>query len=400
MSKLKRRATKKGKKKNTIALGLVSFFTDVSSEMIFSILPFFLANTLGLSKAMIGLIQGMADGFANIVKIFSGWLSDAIRKRKIIVFAGYLISTVSKPIIAFSTGWYHVLAARLADRLGKGIRSSPREALITESTTKENRGRWFGFDTAMDKAGAIVGTLIAYLLASSLFNMDYRTIFLLSMIPAIIALIIIIFFIKDYAYPRMKKSASKFSFSLKGYGSDYKYFLIVSTIFNLASFTYAFFLLKAQDLGFAAATAIILYFVYNVFLSAMSIPAGRWSDKVDRRKVILLGYALFALTCVGFIMTTKKGDVWVLFAMYGISVALVEGVSKAYVGDLAPKHKKASAQGIYNALAGIAMIVGGIFAGYLWDKVGSFYAFFYAAVLAGIACMMLIFGKKKLVGKM
>lgn len=387
---------RKAGKKNVVALGFVSFFTDVSSEMIFSILPFFLANTLGLSKTMIGLIQGVADGFANIVKVFSGWLSDSIKKRKLIVFAGYLVSAVSKPIIALSTGWWHVLAARLADRLGKGVRSSPREALLTESTVKHDRGRWFGFDTAMDKAGAIVGTLVAYILVSAYFNMDYRTVFLLSIIPAAIALLIIIFFIQDYAYPRMKSSMKKFSLSLKEYGSDYKYFLVVAVMFNLANFTYAFFLLKAQELGFAAAAAIILYLVYNIFLSAMSIPAGRWSDTIDRRKVILLGYGLFALSCVGFIISKNKADIWVLFAMYGISIALTEGVSKAYVGDLAPKNRKASAQGIYNACSGVAMIAGGIFAGFLWDNMGSFYAFFYAALLAGIACMMLILGRKRL----
>src|SRR3989338_3214167 len=206
---------KKEHRKNNIALGFVSFFTDISSEMIFSILPLFLANTLGFSKTMIGLVQGIADAAGNIMKLFSGWFSDKLGKRKVLVLLGYTISTISKPLIAFSVTSTHIITARMADRIGKGIRTSPKNALLTESTTKETRGKWFGFDQAMDTAGAVLGTLLAYFLVSSYISMDYRAIFLLSVIPAIVALAIIILFVNDVARPKVKKMGRVFFLDFK-----------------------------------------------------------------------------------------------------------------------------------------------------------------------------------------
>ncbi|MDP2750883.1 MAG: MFS transporter [Nanoarchaeota archaeon] len=355
-------------------------------------LPLFLANTLGLSKSLIGLIQGLADFFGNITKLFAGWFSDVIKKRKTLLFIGYSISTITKPLMAFSMSASHVITARMGDRFGKGIRSAPKNALLTESTSKENRGKWFGFDQAMDTAGAILGTILAYFLVSSYVGLNYRTVFLLSIIPAAIALLIIIFFVKDVAAPKIKDEAKKLSLDFKKFSLSYKYFLFVATIFSLANFTYAFFLLKAQDLGFIASSVILLYFVYNLFYAGLSIPAGRLSDKVGRRKVIITGYILFVLTCVGFTFLTDHKDIWILFALYGTSIALTDSVSRAYIGDLAPSDKKASAQGIYYATTGTALLIGAITAGKIWDSFGSFYTFLYATIISSIAFILLIIG--------
>ena len=356
--------------------------------MIFSILPLFLANTLGFSKTMIGLVQGLADAAGNIMKLFSGWFSDKLGKRKVLVLLGYTISTISKPLIAFSVTSTHIITARMADRIGKGIRT-----LLTESTTKETRGKWFGFDQAMDTAGAVLGTLLAYFLVSSYISMDYRAIFLLSVIPAIVALAIIILFVNDVARPKVKKMGRVFFLDFKSFSFKYKYFLVISTVFSMANFTYAFFLLKAQDIGFAETTVILLYLVYTVFYACLSIPAGKLSDRIGRRTVIVLGYILFFITCIGFIVLTEKKDIWILFAIYGIAIALTDSVSRAYIGDLAPDDKKASAQGIYFAFTGMALLAGALIAGQIWDRIGSLYTFVYAAAVSGIACIMLILGK-------
>ncbi len=372
-------------KKNVFFMGLVSFFTDVSSEMILPVLPLFLANVLHANMAIIGLIEGIAGSIASVLKTVSGWLSDKLKKRKIFVVLGYLLSTIVKPFLAIAIVWQHVLTVRVLDRIGKGIRTSPRDALIAESS-EEKKGTAFGFHRAMDTFGAVVGTLIASYLLFKIAN-AYRTIFWLAVIPAIIAVLIVIFFVKEIRKKEIKEVPFKFSF--KSLDGDYKKFVFIATLFSLGNFSYAFFLLRAQELGIKLAIIPIVYLVYNVSYGILAFPAGRWSDKIGKRKMLIIGYLIFALTCLGFAFTSIAFYAWFLFAFWGIYGAINNVVSRAYVADLVTAEKRGTALGIFHTFTGLALFPASFVGGILWNIFSSKIAFVYGAVLAIIASILL-----------
>ena len=380
-------------KKNVLKLGFVSFFTDVSSEMIFPILPIFLTTILKANMAIVGLIEGIAESTSSLLKMVSGYFSDRFKRKKPLVIAGYSLSTATKPLLAVASHWLHVLFVRFSDRVGKGIRTAPRDSLIASSTAKKVRGKYFGLHRMLDTLGAIVGTLIAFLLLKIFIGENaFRIIFWLSAVPGIIAVLILILGVKESRGVELKK---KFSFNFKELNPTFKKFLFVLLIFNLANFSYAFFILRAKDIGLLLALIPLVYLVYNIFYAGFSIPAGKLSDKFGRKSIISLGFLLFGLTCLGFAFIANNITIWILFAFYGLFMALTDGVSRAYVSDLVTEEKRGTALGAYHTLVGITVFPANFIGGILWQKINVFAPFVYAAILSIIAAVLIIFLVKK-----
>jgi MFS family permease len=373
-------------KKNVFWLGIVSFFTDVSSEMIFPVLPIFLRVVLGANMAIVGMIEGVAEATASLLKLFSGWLSDKMQKKKLLVGSGYGLSAFTKPILALASSWWHVLFVRVSDRVGKGIRTAPRDALIAASVSKEERGKYFGLHRMLDTSGAILGSLIAAVLLY-IYTNDFRLIFWLSFIPGLIAVVILYLFVVDVK-DEVKK---KVEVSFKNLNPDYRNFLIVVMLFGLGNFSYAFFLLRAQDIGLVVALIPVIYLVYNLVYAGISIPAGKLSDKIGRKKVLFFSYIMFAITSLGFGFYADLKSIWLLFVLYGLFMALNDGVSRAYVSDMVDV-KRGSALGAYHMVVGIVVLPANFIGGYLWNSFSVEMAFVYGAVMASLASLYFLLG--------
>lgn len=372
--------------RNVFWLGLVSLFNDMASEMIYPIIPIFLTTVLGAPMAVIGLIEGVAESTASLLKVFSGWTSDLTGKRKPLAVFGYSFSSISKLILAAAYVWPVVLLARFVDRFGKGIRVSARDALIADSSAENIRGAVFGFHRTMDTIGAIGGPLIAIFLLSAL-NSNYRMIFLLSFIPAILGVLTLQFFVQE-----AKKTAGqgKFEFKWDGFGPQYKLFLLVSIIFSLGNSSDVFLILRSKDLGLSASLVVLAYVVYNIFYALFSYPAGILADRIGFKKVIFAGFFIFSLVYAGFGMANNPHAVWPLFAVYGFYIAFTEGVSKAYISNIASKDKVGTAIGLYYTATGIAVLFASLVAGGLWSLFGPPAAFFYGTLTSLLACGLFI----------
>ncbi len=389
---------KKNLKSNVWWLSATSFFTDISSEMIFPILPIFLKNVLGASFSMIGVIEGIAEGLASLLKYFSGYLSDIIHRRKELTLLGYSLSAVSKLFFALATSPLFILFFRSLDRIGKGVRTSPRDALIAESVGPEERGKYFGMHRASDTLGAVIGTLIAVFILyyfQSFGNFDndavadtIRLILLLSFIPAAIG-ILLLFFVKEVPTFREINPERRRMGQFGKFSSDFKFFLVVASLFGLANYSYAFYILKANELRMAIFLIPILYLVYNVFYASSAYPSGNFSDKVGRTPVLVSAFVLFAVVNIGFAYVTNTTYLWFLFALYGLFIGLTDGVLKAFVSDLALKENQGEAFGLYHTVIGFSTIVGNITAGFIWQKYGSFLPFIISAVLILTASILL-----------
>lgn len=378
--------------KNVFRLGLTSFFTDMSSEMIFPVLPIFLTSVLGANMAVIGLIEGVAESAATILKLFSGWFSDRFGKKKPLIVAGYSFSAVTKPLLALTTHWWQVLAIRIADRVGKGIRTAPRDSLIAASVPQNMRGAKFGLHRAMDTAGAVVGTLISFLILQQYLGDAFKIIFMLSAIPGAIAVSVLVFGVKDA--PK-KVESKKFSFDFKACNPALKRFLWAIAFFNLANFSYAFFILRADDIGLALYLIPLVYFVYNIVYAVFSIPIGRLSDRIGRKSILVAGILLFGLTSLGFGFLANTITIWILFALYGLFMAVTDGVSRAYVSDLTSPDKRGLSLGTYHAIVGITVLPANFIGGILWNSVNVQAPFVYAAVLSVISVLLLVFYVKE-----
>lgn len=373
--------------RNIWILGFTSLFQDMSSEMILPILPLFLAITLHADMVIIGLIEGIAGVVVAFTSFGSGLYSDKINKRKPIIIIGYSLSAFTKPILAIATRWWHVLFVRMSDRFGKGTREAPRDALIADYTDIKKRGFFFGLHRSLDTVGAIIGVLLAtYFLA---IKFDYRTIFLISVIPGTIS-IIILFFVKDV----VKKIKNKFKFSWKDLGKEYHTFIIISGLFGIANFSYSFFLLRARMALSLVALIPILYLVYNLFYAGTSIPAGKLADKIGAKKIIIISYVIFAFVCLGFANISSGIFLWILFAVYGVFIGFYDTTSKAYISRIVPAHKKGSALGLFQMVFNITILPAGLIGGFLWDKINPATAFYYGAVIAVVAAIILTASKK------
>ena len=373
--------------RNVFVAGLVSFFMDLSSEMIYPLVPLFLSNVLGVNKSVIGLIEGIAESTASLLKVFSGWFSDRIGSRKWLMAAGYGISTLSRPIVALATGWQHVMGSRFMDRVGKGVRTAPRDAIIAESTEKTHFGRAFGIHRSMDTMGAVVGPAMAFFLLGIFSN--YRSVFWLSMIPGAIAVLLIIFFITE-----KKKAVATYKerpkLTLKHFDWRFKYFVAIATVFAIGNSSDVFLILRAQQIGIPTLMIPVVYLVFNLIYSLSSIPAGIAADRFGKKRVILLGFILFAILYYGFATAKDTTDIWVLFGFYGVFMGLTEGIQKAFLSTIIPPDFKATAFGIYNTVVGLAMFPASLIGGWLWDHVSPAATFYYGAITASLSAVLFV----------
>lgn len=362
---------------NIIILGLASLLTDVSTEMVYPLLPLFLTQTLGASPAILGLIEGMAESVASLLRVFSGYLSDRLGRRKPLTIAGYAASTVGKVLLYAATAWTAVLGGRLVDRFGKGVRTAPRDALIADSSDPRRRGRAFGLHRAMDTAGSVIGVLLALLFLRGA-PAQYRSIFLWSLIPAALA-VLVLFAVKDRPAAARETTPPRLRFS--GLDRRLQGFLIVIFLFTLGNSSNQFLILRASSLGVSSVNAILLYLVYNVVYLAVSYPGGRLSDAIGRRSVLVAGYAAYGVVYLGFGLARTAAALPFLFATYGIYIGLVEGVEKALVADLAPVPLRATAIGLHATLVGIGLLPASLLAGWLWTAFGPGAPFYFGGVL-------------------
>lgn len=380
--------------KNVFKLGLVSLFTDISSQMIYPLLPIFLSSVLGVGTAFIGLLEGIAESTASILKVFSGWFSDRLKKRKPIILLGYGLSTIGKPFLYLATLGWHVLVVRFIDRVGKGIRTSPRDALVADSSLPEQRGKAFGIQRAMDRMGAFLGPLVAFAILPVLNN-NLRLLFLLAFFPALIAICIIIFFLKDKPHIHDPSKQTK-SFSLKHLSRDFKLFIFILAIFTLGNSSDAFLILRARDLGIKVVFIPILWLMYNFVSSVSSIPLGTFSDRIGRRKTTLLGFLVYAVVYLGFAFSNTQGLIWIFMGFYGIYYGLSEGVLRAYVADLIDdKSVLATAYGLYHTVVGLCAFPASLIMGILWQQFSATVAFGFGAGLSLIAAIALTLLVKK-----
>jgi MFS family permease len=359
---------------------------DISSEMIYPLLPIFLTQTLAAPATIVGLIEGIAVGTASIVSGVSGRISDLIGRRKPVAFVGYLLTALSRPLIAFAAGWPVVLGARFADRFGKGIRTAPRDALLSESSTAENRGYAFGFERAMDSAGAVIGPLFGLFLYAWV-GLNIRNVFLLSCIPAAIASLLILTVRERRGDIITGAKSLKLTFA--GTTREYRRLLIVVGVFGLANSAHACLILRAQGLGLSTQSTIIAYALYNAVAALCSIPAGKASDRLGRRDLLIIGYSIYALAYFGFGVTTDVRLVWPLFAFLGLFPALTDGVAKALATDTAGSAGRATAIGIYSGVIGGTQILASYIGGLLWDKIDPAATFYFGTVLAALSVLLL-----------
>ncbi|OGO34296.1 MAG: MFS transporter [Chloroflexi bacterium RBG_16_57_11] len=387
--------------RNVWAVSLTSFFMDISSEMVINILPLFLANVLGVQTSIIGLIEGIAEAIASILKLFSGWLSDKLGGRKWLAVAGYGLSTITKPFFYFANSWVLVAGVRWVDRIGKGIRTAPRDALVADSVTKETRGLAFGFHRAMDTAGAMLGLLIAAVVVWSaqannlnLSKSTFQTIVLISLIPACVAVLTLIIGAKDVAVTS-RRTAPKFS--LRNMGKPFNIFLVVVGIFTLGNSSDAFLVLRAQNLGVSVIGILIMLVVFNLVYSLVSTPAGSLSDRVDRRRMIIGGWLVYAAIYFGFALAQEGWQVWVLYVVYGLYYGMAYGTANALVADLVPENLRGTAYGTYHAMIGILAFPASLIAGILWQGAGTWGGFgpaapfLFGAMLALSAALLMAF---------
>jgi MFS family permease len=372
--------------RNVFFAGLVSFAMDVSSEMIYPLVPLFLSNILGVNKFVIGLIEGIAESTASLLKVFSGWFSDRIGNRKWLMAAGYGISTLSRPFVALAQNWHAVMGSRFIDRFGKGVRTAPRDAIIAESSERAYLGRAFGFHRAMDTMGAVVGPALAFFLLPLFLN-DFRKVFWLSMIPSAIAVLIIILFISE-----KKKEASSTGerpkLTIRHFDWRFRFFILIAGLFALGNSSDVFLILRAQQLGIATVMIPIVYLIFNLVYSLSSFPAGMAADRFGRKRVILLGFMLFAVLYYGFAVASNTRAIWLLFGFYGLFMGFTEGVQKAFLATIIPADFKATAFGVYNTVVGVAMFPASLIGGWLWENVSPSATFYFGAITAALSALL------------
>jgi len=373
-----------GGKRNIYLLGLVSLLNDASSEIIQPILPLFIAS-LGAGGIAIGLIGGLAEGLPSILKVVSGYFSDRLKRRKPLVAAGYGISAVGKLLLAIASTWQQIFVLKTMERSGKGIRSAPRDAIIAESTPREGRGRGFGIHRALDSLGAVIGSVLAYLLWQG--GMDFRTIFVVAGAVAFVALLPLIP-VRD----QDRSLTCRIRPSLSALSPDLRPFVLIASLFALANFSYMFFILRATDFFSGSMTIgapLLLYVLFNLVYTLFSIPSGSWSDRVGRKKVLTLGYALFALVALGFALVSSTPVLVLLFALYGLVFAIVDGAERAFVSDLCHADIRGTGLGVYYGAVGVSALASGVVAGFLWQYLSAEATFLFGAMAALTASILL-----------
>ena len=386
----------RGLPRNVFAIGLVSLLNDASSEIIYPLLPIFLASSLGASARAIGTIEGLAESISSLLKLFAGYLSDRLEKRKFLVVAGYSVASIARPLLAFAQTWTQVLAIRLTDRIGKGIRTAPRDAMIADTVRVEQRGLAFGFHRAMDHAGAVVGPLIGYLLviffvanARSPTTSEFSKIFLAASVPALLAVLVAIFFMRES--PQREGHGSEIKkLSLRGFDSNFKRFLLVLALFTLSNSSDSFLILRAMDSGVSVAVVPLLWAAHHGMKVLSSLFGGDLSDRLGRKQLIVAGWILYAAVYAGFAFATHQASLWILFLVYGIYFGLAEGAEKALVADLVRPEQRGTAYGLYNLAFGVTVFPASFLMGMIWDWKGPTVAFLVSAFMGATAAMLLL----------
>lgn len=386
----------RGLPRNVFAIGLVSLLNDASSEIIYPLLPIFLASSLGASARAIGTIEGLAESISSLLKLFAGYLSDRLEKRKFLVVAGYSVASIARPLLAFAQTWTQVLAIRLTDRIGKGIRTAPRDAMIADAVRVEQRGIAFGFHRAMDHAGAVVGPLIGYVLvilfvanARSPTRGEFSKIFIAASVPALIAVLVAVFFMRESPQQQGHGSEIK-KLSLRGFDSNFKRFLLVLALFTLSNSSDSFLILRAMDSGVSVAVIPLLWAAHHGMKVLSSLFGGDLSDRLGRKRLIVAGWILYAAVYAGFAFATHQASLWILFLVYGIYFGLAEGAEKALVADLVRPEQRGTAYGLYNLAFGITVFPASFLMGMIWDWKGPTVAFLISAFMGATAAMLLL----------
>jgi len=375
-----------GISRNVFVLGVVSFAADISSEMLYPVLPIFLTATLGTPVALVGVIEGVAEGTAGVSKVPAGWLSDRMPERRPLVATGYGLAALGKLLLALSFMWPQALLARFTDRLGKGVRTSPRDALLADSSVPEQRGRAFGFHRAMDTGGAVIGPLIGLALVVSIGENHLRPIFLVAVIPAVLS-VLLVSLAREHRHRVVHHERQRLD--LSGAPTGYWLLLGVSFLFAFGNSSDAFLLLRAKDLGLGLDAVILAYVLYNVAYAALAFPAGILADRIRPRWVLAGGYIVFGLVYLGFALDNGSALVWLLFPAYGIPLAMTEGVSKALVSNLVPGARRGAFLGLHATTIGLTAVVASVLAGLLWDHVGPAAPFALGAA-TGLAAAVLL----------
>ncbi len=385
--------------RNVWAASLTSFFMDVSSEMVINIVPLFLANVLGVKTNVVGLIEGIAEATASLLKVFSGWLSDVLGQRKWLAVGGYGLSTLAKPFFYVANTWGTVLAVRWADRVGKGIRTAPRDALLADSIQEDQRGLAFGFHRAADTGGAMLGLLIAFLVvwgaqstALELGRQTFRTVVLLSLVPAVLAVVSLAIGARDVPVEGRRQRPS---LSLKGFSATFKIFLVIVCIFELGNSSDAFLVLRAQERGLSVLGVLGMLISFNLVYTLISGPAGAWSDRIGRRRIIVSGWLAYSLIYLGFSLAGTSWQVWALYVLYGVYYGLTYGTTRALVADIVRPAQRGTAYGVYNAALGLLDFPASLVAGILWQGalgwggLGPSAPFAFGAALAIVAALLM-----------
>jgi MFS family permease len=385
--------------RNVFAISLVSLLNDASSEIIYPLLPLFLAITLGASPAVIGLIEGAAESVSSLLKLFAGYFSDRRGRRKGLVVFGYALASTVRPLLAFATNWHQVLGLRLMDRVGKGIRSAPRDAMIADTAAPEERGLAFGFHRAMDHGGAVVGPLLGYAILlvvaanrQAPTAADYTKVFLLASIPALAAVLVAVFFIRETRAPHASavESLEPPRLSWRGFDSNFKRFLLIVALFTLSNSSDAFLLLRAREVGVSVATIPLLWAALHGTKVLSSLIGGDLSDRMGRRALITAGWLLYGAVYAGFAFVSSVGGAWVLFLIYGLYFGLAEGAEKALVADLVRPEQRGTAYGLYNLAFSITVFPASLLMGAVWNWRGAQTAFIVSAVIGAVAALLLL----------
>ena len=393
----------RGLPRNVWAVSLTSFFMDISSEMVVNLLPLFLANVLGVRISLIGLIEGIAEMTSSLLKVFSGWFSDRVGERKWLAVAGYGISTLAKPFFYFAQTWTQVLVVRWADRVGKGVRTAPRDALVADSIDEKQRGLAFGLHRAADTGGAVVGLLIALGViwaaqeaAVKLGRDTFQTVVLVSLIPAVLAVLVLAIGARDVP-ASSERARPKITF--RGLGRPFLIFLLIVGIWDLGNSSDAFLVLRAQSLGTSVVGILVMLITFNFVYALVSTPAGALSDRIGRRKIIIGGWLAYAVIYLGFAMAQNSWQVWLLYAAYGVYYGMAYGTSKAMVADLVRPELRGTAYGTYNAVLGILDLPASLIAGILWQGgagwagLGASAPFIFGAACSLLAAVLMLVWK-------
>jgi len=382
--------------RNVFAISLVSLLNDASSEIIYPLLPILLTSVLGASPRAIGVIEGAAESVSSLIKLLAGYLSDRFGKRKILVVSDYALAALARPFLAFATSWQQVLAIRLTDRVGKGVRSAPRDAMIADAVAIEQRGIAFGFHRAMDHGGAVIGPLLGFLLVlffvtnqNAPTRIEFTWILMLAAVPAIAAVLVSIFFMRESTLQAPRETEVK-KLSLRGFDSNFKRFLLILALFTLSNSTDSFLILRARNIGVSIKGSLLLWSAHHCMKVLSSLWGGDLSDRLGRKRLIVSGWILYAAVYAGFAFVSNQYSIWVLFLIYGIYFGLAEGAEKALVADLVKPEQRGTAYGLYNLAFGITVFPASLLMGIIWDWKGPTAAFLVSAILGATAALLLL----------